>query len=105
MAETTSTAGDNLTRPGAMTPWQITPTVHDNQGAPPAGVISDAAYDRLPTDADRDRYSRVRAGPDGGSQWQERAALPSETAPPTEQSGQQQANSLNPAETYKFGDL
>jgi hypothetical protein len=54
---------------------------------PPAarpGVISDTDYNALATDADRDRFARVRqAGPDGGSEWQDRSTLPSEPADPT----------------------
>jgi hypothetical protein len=42
--------------------------VTDAAGAPPrAGVIGDNAYDRL-RETDRAKYSRVSAGPNGGSE-------------------------------------
>jgi hypothetical protein len=76
------------------------------QSAPPAGVISDAAYDQLPTDADRERFARVsRGGNDRGSQWQERSTLPSETTATTGQPGEQPNAALNPTEMYKLGDV
>lgn len=43
-------------------------------------VVSDQAYEAL-APADQDRYSRVRKGPDGGSEWRERSSLQSETDP------------------------
>jgi hypothetical protein len=48
--------------------------------SPRPGAIADAHYDNLPPD-EQGKYSRVRKGPDGGSEWRERATLPSETAP------------------------
>jgi hypothetical protein len=68
--------------PSTPTP-SVTPTPSAGQAQPaPAspGIIPDNAYDNL-SEADRAKYSRVRAGPDGGSQWQERSTLPSETDP------------------------
>jgi hypothetical protein len=101
MAETTT-----ATAPAPSTPIpSVTPTPSPGQAQPAPGspgVIPDNAYDNL-SEADRAKYSRVRAGPDGGSQWQERATLPSEKAP-AEQTGQPGAT-LNPEEKYRFGDL
>ena len=69
---TTAQAADSPTQRG---------TVTDATGAPPRpGVIPDNAYENLP-EADRSKYSRVRAGPDGESIWQERSTLQSETDP------------------------
>lgn len=77
----------------------------DAAGAPQhAGVVADNAYDN--------EYSRVKAGPDGGSIWQERASLPSETTPaatatdPTKP-GDTAAKppALVPDQEYQFGDL
>jgi hypothetical protein len=103
MAETTSTVAESPTAPGPLTQRQAEPTRHD--GAQPQSVISDAAYDQLPTDADRERFSRVRKGPDGGSEWRERSTLESEAAATTGQPGEQPNAALSPTETYKFGDL
>jgi hypothetical protein len=106
---TTSTAPNNPTPPGPLTQRQAEPTRHDNQQ--PRGVISDAAYDQLTTDADRDRYARVsKGGNDRGAQWQERATLPSETTPPAAadpaKPGDPAAKpALIPGQTYQFGDL
>jgi hypothetical protein len=84
----------------------------DAAGAPQhAGVVADNAYDNL-SEADRAKYSRVKAGPDGGSIWQERASLPSETTPaatstdPTKP-GDTAAKppALVPDQEYQFGDL
>jgi hypothetical protein len=75
----------------------------DNPFARP-GVITDAAFDALPA-TDQGRFSRVRKGPDGGSEWQERSTLPSETAATPGQPDEQPNVALNPTETYKFGDL
>ena len=85
MAETTSTAADNPTPRRPLAQMQTEPTRHD--GSQPQGVISDAAYDQLPTDSDRERFSRVRKDPDGGSEWRERATLQSETTPASTASG------------------
>jgi hypothetical protein len=52
-------------------------TRHDNQQ--PHGVIADAQYERLSPD-EQSKFARVKRGQDGGSQWVERAKLPSETA-------------------------
>jgi hypothetical protein len=80
-AITTSTAPNNPTPPGPLTQRQAEPTRHDGSHQP-QGVISDHAYDALP-EQERDRYSRVRKGPDGGSEWRERKTLQSETDPAT----------------------
>jgi hypothetical protein len=74
--------------------------------APPAGVISDAMYDSLPV-ADQDRFSRTRKGVDGGSQWQERATLPSETDPAAKAAtgNTPPPPTLVPDQVYQFGDL
>jgi hypothetical protein len=42
--------------------------------APRDAVISDAAYNQLPLDQ-RDRFARVRQGPQGGSEWRDRSTL------------------------------
>jgi hypothetical protein len=77
-AVTIDTAVDNPSRSG--------PLVSAVPAAPPAaprdGVISDAAYNALPL-AERDRFARVRQGPQGGSMWQDRSTLSSETADTT----------------------
>jgi hypothetical protein len=51
------------------------------------GVISDAAYDALPSSADRDRFVVKKAGDQGGSEWVERAKLPSEAPDPAAKLG------------------
>jgi hypothetical protein len=54
-------------------------------GASPAaraGVISDAQFDNLPADQ-RDRYARMRKGPDGGSEWVARDELEKDPAATT----------------------
>jgi hypothetical protein len=66
--------------PAAETPSAVPAATPQPQ--PRAGVISDAAYDALPA-ADRDRYARVRKGPQGGSEWMARDKLPPEPADPT----------------------
>ena len=107
MTETSTTTA----APATAAPSTTAPTAPASPSALPqpvatsAGTISDAAYDQLPTDADRERFSRVRAGPDGGSIWKERATLPSETTATTGQPGEQPNAALNPTEVYKFGDL
>jgi hypothetical protein len=101
-ATATSTAPSNPTPTASAAP--ASPGQSTQQGALPAGVITDHAFEAL-SESDRNRYSRVRAGPDGGSQWQERATLPSETVETTGQPGEQPNAALNPTETYKFGDL
>jgi integrase len=54
--------------------------VTDAAGAPPrAGVIGDNAYDRL-RETDRAKYSRVSAGPNGGSEWRLREIVERESA-------------------------
>jgi hypothetical protein len=80
MAETATIATTSTAPPAPVAP-PAAPQAAPQGAASRAGVITDAAYDQLPTDADRNRFSRVRAGPDGGSQWQERSTLPSETNP------------------------
>jgi hypothetical protein len=104
MAETTSTAADNPTPPGPLTQMQSEPTRHD--GSQPQGVISDAAYDALPAQ-DRDRFSRVRKGPDGGSEWRERSTLQSEVGDPAVKPAgdASTAPTLVPDQVYQFGDL
>jgi hypothetical protein len=81
---TTAQAPNNPTPPGPLTQRQTEPTRHD--GSPRAGVISDAAYDALPP-ADRDRFARVRQGPQGGSEWRDRSTLPSEAPDPAAKPG------------------
>jgi hypothetical protein len=79
---TTGAAANNPTPaspPPAAAPPATPPAAPQGAASRP-GVITDAAYDALPAQ-DRDRFSRVRAGPDGGSIWQERATLASETNP------------------------
>jgi hypothetical protein len=66
------------------------------------GAIADNAYQRL-APADQARYAQVRAGPDGGSEWVERSALPSEsgtTAKPTEPGAP-----ADPLAKVKVGDM
>jgi hypothetical protein len=98
------------TSTSANTPTPAAPSPPPAPAAPAApqsqtpGVISDAAYDALPV-ADQDRFSRVRKGPDGGSEWRERSTLQSEAAASVQQAGQQPGATLNPDEKYKFGDL
>jgi hypothetical protein len=77
---TTSTAPADPTSPGPLTQHQAEPTRHD--GSPRPGVIPDAQYDALPP-ADRDRFARVRKGPEGGSEWIERSKLEAEPADPS----------------------
>lgn len=78
---TTSSAADSPTPSAPLTQRQPEPSRADNRNQNPfearLGAISDAAYDTLPT-ADRDRYARVRKGPEGGSEWVARNTLPSE---------------------------
>jgi hypothetical protein len=79
VSETTTTASVPINPPAPPSaPNPPAAPVNPPASAPPSGVISDAAYDSLSV-ADQDRFSRVRKGPDGGSQWQDRATLPSET--------------------------
>jgi hypothetical protein len=77
MVETATIATTTSTAP----PAPAAPTTAPQSVASRPGIITDSAYDQLPTDADRDRFSRVRKGPDGGSEWRERSTLPSETNP------------------------
>jgi hypothetical protein len=41
------------------------------------GIISDAHYDGLASQADRDRFARVRRDDGNGSEWRDRSTLPS----------------------------
>jgi hypothetical protein len=98
---TTSTAPSSPTPPAPAVAQQAEPTRHDNR----PGVISDAAYDAL-APADRDRFARVRQGPQGGSMWQERSTLPSETAdgkPAAAADGTQSGTAPDPNAKYKVG--
>jgi hypothetical protein len=107
---TTAAAPNNPTPAGAMTPADGSPAR--------TGVIADNAYERLP-DADRSKYSRVRAGPEGGSEWRLREIVERESAAATKQpdgsagdptatkpaTGDTSAPTLVPGDKYKFGDL
>jgi hypothetical protein len=100
---TASAAASSPTPPGPLTQMQPEPTRHD--GSQRSGVISDAAYDALPTEVDRDRYSRVRKGPDGGSEWRERSTLQSSTDPAAKPAAGDTSLALVPDQKYLFGDL
>jgi hypothetical protein len=104
---TVANAPNNPTPAGAMTPADGSPAR--------TGVIPDNAYERL-ADADRSKYSRVRAGPEGGSEWRLREIVERESAAATKQrdgsAGDPTAAkpgetspALVPGEKYKFGDL
>jgi hypothetical protein len=70
------------------------PSPSSTSPPPRAGVISDAQFDNLPVDQ-RDNYARMRKGPDGGSEWVERAQLEAaRTAPDTA-----------PGTVHKIGDV
>jgi hypothetical protein len=99
---TTTTAPSNPTPPGPLTQMQPEPTRHDGSQRP--GVISDAAFDALPV-ADQNLYSRVRKGPDGGSEWRERSTLQSSTDPAAKPAAGDTAAALVPDQKYQFGDL
>ncbi len=73
------------------------------QSASPARVISDSEYDGL-SDQDRENWSRVRKGVDGGSEWRERS---SETNPAAKSATGDAATppTLVPDQKYQFGDL
>jgi hypothetical protein len=79
MVETT-VAATSTAPPAAPPPAAAPPAAspaHQGAASRP-GVISDVAFDRLdPTE--QGKYARVRAGPDGGSVWQDRETLPTET--------------------------
>jgi hypothetical protein len=100
---TASTAADSPSPRGPQT---------DAGGAPPrAGVIPDNAYERL-ADADRAKYSRVRAGPEGGSEWRlrevverESAGATSDTKSPDVTSGDQAATKPGEASVTADGKL
>jgi hypothetical protein len=106
MAEATATA------PAAPAPAPQPAAPPSPQRAAPqaasTGVITDAAYDALP-EQDRGRFSRVKAGPDGGSIWKERASLESETTPAAKPATGDTATATTPAlvpdQKYQFGDL
>jgi hypothetical protein len=100
---TTSTAANTPT-PAAPSPPPAPAAPAAPQSQTP-GVISDAAYDALPTEVDRDRYSRVRKGPDGGSEWRERSTLQSSTDPAAKPAAGDTAPALVPDQKYQFGDL
>jgi hypothetical protein len=63
-------------------------------------VISDAAYDQLDPAA-REKFARVRQGPQGGSMWQDRSTLPSEVADAANKSA---ADGKQPGSTPATGD-
>jgi len=87
------------TPPGPLTQRQAEPTRHD--GSPRPGMISDAAYDALPI-PDRDLYSRVRKGPQGGSEWIERAKLEAEPADPAKPGTPADPNAKHKLGSYEF---
>jgi hypothetical protein len=73
--------------PAARAPSAPPPAAAPASASPPAapsshpGAIDDRHYDSLPSDQ-QSRFARVkRPGEHGGSEWVERAKLPSETAP------------------------
>jgi hypothetical protein len=87
MTETITTIADaanSPTPPGPLTQRQAEPTRHD--GSPRPGVISDAAYDQLDPAA-REKFARVRQGPQGGSEWRDRSTLSPEAADPAAKPG------------------
>jgi capsid assembly protein len=101
-----------MANPVATAPTTAPPT--SPPAAPPApegaasrpGFIPDSQFDRLdPTE--QGKYARVRAGPDGGSVWQDRATLPTETVDPTKPATGDTATTpaLVPEQKYQFGDL
>jgi hypothetical protein len=104
---TVANAPSNQTPAGAMT--------QADGSAPRSGVIPDNAYERL-AEADRLKYSRVRAGPEGGSEWRLREVVERESAGATKQpdgsAGDPAAArpgeaspALVPDQKYQFGDL
>jgi hypothetical protein len=75
MAEATA-AATTATAPATAPTNPATSTPAQTAAPPRPGVITDAAYDALPSSADRDRFARVKkAGDQGGSEWVDRAAL------------------------------
>jgi hypothetical protein len=67
---------DTTAAPAPAAPPAASPAPAARQGA-----IADSSYQRLPA-ADQARYASIR-GPDGGSEWVDRATLPSATASPS----------------------
>jgi hypothetical protein len=94
------------TAPPAAPPPAAAPPAAPEGAASRPGVISDSQFDRLDP-AEQGKYARVRAGPDGGSVWQDRATLPTETADPTKPATGDMATTpaLVPQQRYQFGDL
>src|SRR5437016_3896315 len=79
---TTSEAPSNPTTSAPVTPAAAPAAQPQSR----AGVISDAAYDALDPAA-REKFARVRQGPQGGSEWRDRSTLPSETGADATQPG------------------
>jgi hypothetical protein len=104
MNDVTTTSQASASPTPSSTP---TPSAGHAQSAPASpGVIADNAYDNL-SEADRAKYSRVRAGPDGGSVWRDRSTLPSEIDPAAKPAAGSTTTSpaLVPDQKYQFGDL
>jgi hypothetical protein len=76
---TVADAAGTPTPPGPLTQRQAEPTRHD--GSPRPGLIADNTYDRLEP-AEREKYARVRKGPEGGSEWVHRDQLGKEPVDP-----------------------
>lgn len=95
---TTSTAPNSPTPPGALTSPAATPA----PAAPRPGVIADRVYDSLP-DEQKAGYARVRKGPQGGSEWIERAKLAAEPADPTK--GAEGTATVTPDGRLQLGDM
>jgi hypothetical protein len=97
---TTAAAPTNPTPAAPAVARQAEPTRHD--GTPRPGVIADAQYDALPDDQ-KAGYSRVRKGPQGGSEWIERSKLEAEPVVNKTATTDTTATTLAPGEKYKFG--
>jgi hypothetical protein len=92
---TVANAPNNQTPAGAMT--------QADGSAPRSGVIPDNAYERL-AEADREKYSRVRAGPDGGSEWRLREVVERESAGATSGTKQPDGGTAGDPTAAKPGD-
>jgi hypothetical protein len=94
---TVAQAPSSPTAPGPLTQRQAEPTRHD--GSPRPGLIADSDYDRLDP-AEQAKYARVRKGPQGGSEWIERAKLEAERTDPAKT-----GTAPAPGEKVKIGDF